>query len=134
MILEMENAVAVRMKQLNALASEPTSAAIDEECSKTMSALKLTPQKDFIGTIACIAPKYCPALYRELADCYHKNGRSTRQCRAEVINVFACSNDFVFRKSERFFAQVDQLDLNYIVHPSTTEQPSQRVRSSKESL
>lgn len=130
----MENAVAVRMKQLNALASDPVTAAIDEECSKAMSALKLTPQKDFIGTIACIAPKYCPALYRELADCYHANERSTRECRPEIINIFACSNDFVFRKSERFFAQIDHLDLPRIVHPATTDDLSQGIPSSRKSL
>lgn len=131
---EMENAVATRMKQLTIMSTDPVTSAIDDECSKTVSALKLTPQKDFIGTIACIAPKYCPALYRELSDCYHSSGRSTRPCRPEVINVFACTNDFVFRKSERFFAQVDQLDLPQMTHPATNGRPSARPGPNRASL
>lgn len=123
----MENVVASRMKQLNAEAADESMVEIAAVCAKKVKNLKLTPQKDFLGSIACVAPKYCPALYRELADCYHDNQRSTRPCRAEVINVFACVNDFSFRKSELFFVHVDGLKSSSIPHPSASQQAQARI-------
>ena len=122
--------VASKMKQLNAEAADPSMVAIAEACAEKVKGLKLTPQKDFLGSIACVAPKYCPALYRELADCYRQHKNSTRQCRPEVINVFACVNDFSFRKSELFFVHVDGLKASEILHPGVPQQAAARFASS----
>jgi hypothetical protein len=119
--VELETAVAKKMKHLHAITADPAMVEIGQACSQTLSAMKLTPKKDFLASMACVAPKYCPALYRELADCYHKQGSSTKNCRTQVLNVFACTNDFAFRKSERFFVQLDNLKQDEILHPSVAQ-------------
>lgn len=130
----MESAVAKKMAQLTAATTEPHVAEIDHVCTQRLAALKLTPKKDFIGSLACITPKYCPALYRELADCYHANGGSTRACRTQAINVFACANDYTFRKNERFFLTVDGLKQAQLLHPSVPDFAQSRASASRKPL
>ena len=125
----MESAVGSKMKQLQAEAADPQMVSIASSCAKIVSGLQLTPQKDFVATLACVTPKYCPALYRELDACYSANDKSTRPCRLEVINIFACANDFEFRRSERFFSYVDGLQLRDIPHPSAAPTSSGRYGS-----
>lgn len=122
----MESAVGTKMKQLQAEAADPQMVSIASTCTKVVSGLQLTPQKDFVATLACVTPKYCPALYRELDACYRANDKSTRSCRQEVINIFACANDFEFRRSERFFSYVDGLQLRDMPHPSAAPTSSGR--------
>jgi hypothetical protein len=130
----MEKSVSIKMKQLNAATADPKMVAIAESCAGKVSALKLTPKKDFLGSIACVTPKYCPALYRELQQCYRANAGSTRNCRSEVINVFACANDFEFRKSEQFFVQLDGLKLDQMAHPSAQPTSSRRFSGKRPTL